>query len=208
MITFFPETLPANTSKLFDLFVAQKPPFLESFYLSGGTALSLQLGHRESEDLDFFSTVSFDPIKLQSELTSLGRLSDLELFDNTLNTKMDDVKLQFLGYPYPILEPLIDYRGIKLSSILDIALTKLQTIGMRGSKKDFIDLYVIFGKYSLQDILPQLSAKYPGVDYNIPHILKSLVYFKDADNQPIPRLHQDINWEDVKIKMIQIIKSL
>lgn len=204
---FYPETLPEQTTKLLLLIEQSRPTSIANFYLSGGTALSLQLGHRESEDLDFFSEQPFDPRTVQAELEKIGKLQDLELAENTLNGYMNDVKLQFLGYPYPLLEDLIDYKGIKLSSIADIACTKLQTIGMRGSKKDFVDMYVILQKFALYELFAKLESKYRDSDFNVPHILKSLVYFNDAEDQVMPRLHTEIEWNKVKNRMIEVVRQ-
>lgn len=208
MNTFYPETLPTKTAELVEKICEVKPRFLEDFYLSGGTALSLQLGHRESEDLDFFSPKSFDPRTLQLEMEELGRIESVEISDNTLNCVLDGVKLQFLGYPYLMLGKLVEYRELRLSSILDIACTKLQTVGMRGSKKDFFDLAVIFEIYPLDTLLAKMKEKYPGVEYSVPHILKSLVYFEDAEDQPMPRLHKKIDWREVKRKMVESVKRI
>jgi len=205
--TFYPQTLPEQTAKLLTLIGQVKPNFLMSFYLSGGTALSLQLGHRESEDLDFFSEHPFEPRLVQAELEKFDKVQDLELAENTLNGYIQDVKLQFLGYPYPLLEELIDYKGIKLSSILDIACTKLQTIGMRGSKKDFVDMYVILQRFTLTELFGKLETKYRDSEFNVPHILKSLVYFNDAEDQVMPRLHTTIEWDEVKKRMTQVVRE-
>lgn len=203
---FYPQALPPQTARLLSKIETVKPSFLANFYLSGGTALSLQLGHRESEDLDFFSQSPFDPRLVQTELEKMGHLSDLELSENTLNGYLDGVKLQFLGYPYPLLEPLVDYGRIKLSSLLDIACTKLQTVGMRGNKKDFVDMYILLQKYPLLDLLNKMREKYQNSEYNLPHIFKSLVYFADAENQAMPRLHTTIKWRTVKTRMIEEVK--
>ncbi|MEI6690171.1 MAG: nucleotidyl transferase AbiEii/AbiGii toxin family protein [bacterium] len=208
MNQLFPDTLPPSTARLLEQIQSSKPSFLQNFYLSGGTALSLQLGHRESEDLDFFSSVDFDPIVLQNELSVLGPLTNTTLGNSTLNCYIRGVKVQFLGYPYPLLSDFVPYDSILLSSVLDVALTKLQTIGMRGSKKDFIDLYAILKTYKLNDLLDYLPDKYPNIDYNLPHILKSLVYFEDADHEPMPRMHQNIDWEEAKSSITLVVKKL
>ncbi len=130
----FINTLPKKTANLVKVFQDKKPDFLNNFYLSGGTALSLQIGHRESEDLDFFSQRTFDPQEVQQNLSKYGELKQTELAKGTVNTFLNDVKLQFLEYPYPLIKPTTNWKSIKLSSIEDIACTKLQTIGMRGSK--------------------------------------------------------------------------
>lgn len=205
---FFVNTLPKNTSKLIKIFSDATPDFLRDFYLSGGTALSLQLGHRESEDLDFFSQKSFDPELLQQDLVKYGNLTQTELAKGTVNTFIDGVKLQFLEYPYDLIKPKVEWKSIQLSSIEDIACTKLQTIGMRGSKKDFIDLYFLLEKYSLAELFKFLDSKYQQIDYSKIHIMKSLVYFQDAEHQPMPRMHKKISWDDVKKTMTKSVKGV
>lgn len=204
---FFINTLPLKTTKLITLFQDKKPRFLKNFYLSGGTVLSLLLGHRESEDLDFFNPTNFNPIKLQLGLETIGNLASVEVAENTLNAYLKEVKIQFLGYPYPLLEPTTNWENIKLSSLIDITCTKLQTIGMRGSKKDFIDLYFILKQYSLEELFKQLDKKYCRSNYNLPHILKSLVYFVNADGQPMPRMHQGVGWEEIKQEIVKKVKG-
>jgi len=204
---FYPETLPTKTAILLAELRSRKLEFLNQFYLSGGTALSLQLGHRESEDLDFFSETDFETLIIEQELEKVGKLESRETFKNTLNCVLRGVKLQFLGYPYPLLEPFVGFEELRLSSVIDIACTKLQTIGARGSKKDFIDLYIIFETYTLQELLDLMKRKYVNTDFSLTHILKSLIYFEDAELEPMPRLHKDIEWEDVKKKMGEVVKG-
>ena len=205
---FFLQTLPDKTANLIKLLQKKKPNFLSSFYLSGGTALSLQIGHRESEDLDFFNQNSFNLQNLQQQLKHLGKLENTELAEGTVNAFLKGVKLQFLEYPYSLIKPIIKWQSLKLSSVEDIACTKLQTIGVRGSKKDFIDLYFLLKKYSLTELFKLMDKKYPKVNYSKTHIMKSLVYFQNAQKQPMPKMHQDTNWNQVKEKVIKAVKSI
>lgn len=200
--------LSSKTQEVIAVLQDKNPSFLSGFYLSGGTALALYLGHRESEDLDFFSEQSFNPQHLETELRSLGTLDKTQLEEGTVNTFLDGVKLQFLEYPYSLLEPFLRWQHVQLSSVLDIACTKLQTISMRGSKKDFIDFYFLLNSYSLQELLQAAQKKYRNVDYNQTHILKSLVYFEDAEGQPMPRMHKEVKWEDVETKMKEVVKTI
>lgn len=199
------DTLAPNTKALFDKLSLL--PLPANFYLSGGTALALHLGHRESEDLDFFSKEEFDPQKIQTLLDSNLKLSDITQDPGTLNCYADGVKLQFLHYPYDLLEKPQVFNRINLSSVADIACTKLLTISSRGSKKDFIDLYFILGSHSLADLFRLLERKYPNQSYNALHILKSLVYFDDADSQPSPKMHKNISWPEVKKFIINSVKK-
>lgn len=205
--TFYPNTLPPKTAQLLDKIHRLQPEFLKSFYLSGGTGLSLQIGHRQSEDLDFFSTKSFNSLLLEKEVATLGPLTNTELATGTVNTYIDGVRLQFLEYQYPLIEPFANWQKIQLSSVLDIACTKLQTVSMRGGKKDFVDLFFLFDIYSLPVLLEKAKTKYSTVDYSQAHILKSLVYFEDAEAQPMPRMLKNVSWKEIKTRMISEVKN-
>jgi predicted nucleotidyltransferase component of viral defense system len=199
-------SLPIQTLTLLEKF--QQQSFLSPFYLSGGTALSLYLGHRESEDLDFFTKNLFDPLLIQSKVVTLGELSGTEITENTLNTYVNGVKVQFLYYPYSLLEKFNEWNGIKISSILDIACTKILTVSMRGSKKDFIDVYYLLKQFSLTELLDSIRAKYRDIDYNVPHLLKSLTYFEDAELQPMPRIINAVTWDSIKADIEFKVKQL
>lgn len=199
------QALPKATAQLIGMI--KDLPDIKHFYLSGGAALSLQLGHRESEDLDFFNKKNFNPQGLQEKLRHFGELQNVAIAEGTLNLFLQGVKLQFLYYPYHLLEHFIVWNGIYLSSVIDIACTKLITISARGGKKDFIDLYFILQCISLQKLLQKLDEKYSDVSYNYPHILKSLVYFDDAETQPMPRMHTKADWEEVKKTIIEKVKE-
>ncbi len=121
---------------------------------------------------------------------------------------MKEVKLQFLHYPYKLLNEVDEYGGVRVSSVLDIGCTKLQTISARGNKKDFVDLYFVLQEYSLKELLMAMERKYVGVSYNRLHILKSLSYFEDAEQQPMPRMHREVGWELVKKRVLEAVESL
>jgi hypothetical protein len=79
---------------------------------------------------------------------------------------------------------------------------------MRGSKKDFIDLYFLLQQFSLETLLTYTKKKYAESDYSGTHILKSFIYFDDAETQPMPRMHQDVSWSHVKETLISAVKSI
>jgi predicted nucleotidyltransferase component of viral defense system len=197
-------TLAKDTKTVLDLI--SKQSFHTPFYLSGGTALALYLGHRESEDLNFFTESDFDPNKLLIEIEKIVKTSSTEISKNTLNCYIQGVKVQFLGYPYKLLSQTTSWNNINISSVKDIACTKLLTISARGSKKDFIDMYFILKKYSLEMLFKLLEKKYSKTSYNQVHILKSLAYFEDADLQPMPRMHTQITWDTVKEDIVKQLK--
>lgn len=170
----------------------------EKFYLAGGTALAIQLGHRESIDLDWFCKGEFSNAKIKQELIKLGSLQIINESEDTINAVLDNVKISFLRYDYELLFPLINFEKINLADERDIAAMKIDVCSSRGSKKDFIDIFFLLQKYSLEELISFFEKKYEGISYNKLHILKSLVYFEDAENDPMPIMIKNINWEDVK----------
>lgn len=168
------------------------------FYLAGGTALALQLGHRESADLDFFSRAPFDAGAMKEELAQKGQLAITSEDEKTLNGILDDIRVSFFEYPYDLLFPAIKYEKAELADLRDIAAMKLDAVSSRGSRKDFTDIYFIMRRYSLQDIIGFFEKKYSGIGYNKTHLLKSLVYFEDADREPELMMCEKVTWEEIK----------
>lgn len=74
---------------------------------------------------------------------------------------------------------------------------KLETIGSRGSYKDFIDVYFLLQKYSLGEMLGFVRKKFVNIDYNEAHLLKALTYFKDAKGAPKPKLIKEVSWQQI-----------
>jgi predicted nucleotidyltransferase component of viral defense system len=197
------ETLILKTKEVLEKI--QNETLLQEFYLAGGTALALQLGHRKSVDLDFFSTNIFNVSELISNLQKFNPVISQQN-KNSLDLYIDDVKVSFLEYRYPLLEKLISYNNIFLAHEMDIACMKITAISQRGTKKDFIDLYFLLKKYSLEELLLKFAQKYQGINYQKVHILKSLVYFEDAEGDPDPEFIIETDWNKVKEFFIAIIK--
>ena len=131
------ETLYLETKNVLERIRAEG--ILKDFYLAGGTALALQLGHRKSIDLDFFSKNY--PSKnevLVREFEKYHPTISME-DEGTLSLFIDEVKVSFFKYKYKLLEKPAYYNGVKLASVLDIACMKLIAISQRGAKKDFVD---------------------------------------------------------------------
>ncbi len=193
----FTKTLHTETKSLLEKIGKLK--IHDNFYLAGGTALSLQLGHRTSVDLDFFSKSEIDIESLKEVLSNNNlkyHITNESL--GTLDLVIDNVKISFLEYKYPLINDLISYNNIYLCSTLDIACMKITAISSRGSKKDFYDIWAILKEYSITDIFDALRKKYTDVEYSTAHLLKSLTYFKDAESEPEPVMIVDTNWEEVK----------
>ncbi|MFA5791963.1 MAG: nucleotidyl transferase AbiEii/AbiGii toxin family protein [Candidatus Paceibacterota bacterium] len=190
----YEEALSENTRIVLEKLASVAAPF----YLAGGTALALLLGHRISVDLDFFSEDTFSVSLLVVRLNTIGNLKIEDQSETTFNGSLDGVKISFFYYPYPLLFGTKEYAGVSLADERDIGAMKVQAISGRGSKKDFVDLFVLLKKYSLQELFNFFYKKYEKFNYNRLHILKSLSYFYDADTNPEPMYISPINWDEVK----------
>ncbi len=184
----------------------RKTGVLDRFYLAGGTALSLILGHRKSVDLDFFSSRFPKTEILLAKLKSLNP-EIINQDKGTLDLYIDGVKISFLKYDYPLVGDFLEFDGVKIASLSDIACMKLSAISSRGSKKDFIDLYFVLEKESFSKLLSLFQRKFKGVDYQMAHILKSLVYFEDAEQDPDPVFLVPFDWEKAKERLRKEVLS-
>lgn len=181
-------------------------PLLSSARLVGGTSLALQYGHRQSIDLDFFSSNHLDIDALIESLHHLGELEVLNRTKNILQTKVDGVLLDFVDYScYDWIGGVIVEDGIVLASPVDIAAMKINAVIGRGTRKDFIDLYVLLKHYSIHEIMSFYHKKYP--DYSEYQALKSLTYFEDAESYPMPVMLIDDDWDKMKETIIQAVKD-
>lgn len=180
---------------------------LTKFYLAGGTALALQLGHRKSIDLDFFIPTTFSTKKLKAQLRTIATCTIVLEEEDTLIVNFSGTKASFFTYRYPMLYALRKEYSAKLADIRDIACMKLDAVAGRGSKKDFVDLYFLLQQYSLTELLRLFEKKYASASYNLAHILKSLVYFRDADKEAMPYMFTSVLWKEVKRSIEQNVKK-
>ena len=198
--------LPGTFTLLKDL---SKLDSFQRFSLVGGTALSLRYGHRYSEDLDFFSNESFDRQVIIDELMKIysNRFVYQETgFKRALFCSINDVKVDVVYYPHPLIRPLIYEDDIIFYSDEDIAAMKIQAILGRGKKKDFWDLAVLLEKYGLSNIIDWHTEKYANQMLLI-SIPQTITYFDDADLSQDPICLLGLSWEDVKNKIRSAVRD-
>lgn len=191
------ETLLGNTKET--LAVLGKSGLLDNAYLAGGSACALQLGHRISIDLDFFTQDEFDAKSLIKGLNKIGAFKvDQERWGAVLGA-INDIKFSIFVYEYKVLFPYKKISDINILDLRDIAAMKLDAISTRGIRRDFIDLYFICNHgVSLAEIFNFYDRKYGKLSSNSMHIQKSLVYFIDAEASETPKMLKPCKWEDVK----------
>ena len=169
------------------------------FYLAGGTAVALQIGHRISVDLDFFSA---DPIKktLLSEIEKVfGTVTVVIKTKDELTILADGVKITFLHYPFSLVSPLVQSNIVPLASICDLASMKAYTLGRRQSLKDYVDLYEIFSKklFDFQNTLEDAKHKYTDA-FNDRLFLEQLVFTDDLEDESIQWIGEKVSKETMK----------
>jgi len=182
---------------------------VDSWMLAGGTALALHLGHRHSEDLDFFRTGSFD---VDGLLARLARISDTQVLSRSgdkLHVLLAGLRISFLKTEAALLFPPSEYRGLALADPRDIAVMKVIAIGGRGSRKNFIDLYCLLkGGMNLPEILSLVEKRFDHIDHNAYHIQKSLVWFEDAEAEPMPDMIRSIEWQSVRQEIEGAVRAM
>jgi hypothetical protein len=176
---------------------------LNRFCLAGDTGLALHLGHGLSQDLDFFATDLFNEESLLQQLQRLNGSSLVAKEPYTLHATIHGTKVSFLGYAYPVLFPYANFLEVAVADPQDIACMKISAIASRGTKRDFVDLYVAARQFGLANLLQLFDRKYARTGYNKLHILKSLVFFDDAEKDPMPHMLVPIDWHEVKLFLTQ-----
>jgi predicted nucleotidyltransferase component of viral defense system len=174
-------------------------PIIQGAYLAGGTALALQIGHRISVDLDFFTPDEFDENSLSIELQQFPAFKLENKAWRTIMGKIGETKFSIFYYKNPLIDKTVNYEGINLASKKDIAAMKINALESRGSQRDFIDIYFLSKHYKLEEMFNFYNLKYGILDAKLYSILRGLDYFEDAENlSEIPTMIQPISWEKVK----------
>lgn len=182
-----------------NLEILTKEAVLKNFYLAGGTGAALQLKHRVSLDLDFFTKEDINIKILIQKIKTLEKFSIERETENTLIGIFNRTRVSFLKYDYPLLFDPKPIKEINVADLRDIGCMKIDAISSRGTKRDFIDLFFICKELiSLNNLLGLFKRKYKSVNYNMMHILKSLIYFEDAENNPMPKMIVHVSWQKVK----------
>jgi len=178
---------------------------LELFRLVGGTGLSLQLGHRQSIDIDLFSDADFDINELAKVLrkkipnAEIRKLSfGLTLYIPTLGER--DLKIDLMNTEKFIRNPVI-IENIRIAHLEDIAPMKLEAITSRNTKKDFFDISELLKTYRIEDLLNFYIEKYPFND--IKQVLENITFFsEDCELEFDPIILNNSDWLSVKYSLI------
>lgn len=184
MIDLHMEVLRQQQRALWD--ILQKESALihaRGFYLAGGTALALRLGHRESQDFDFFSQIpDIEPIRAWIDAMPDAIIRDVDA--DTIHAEIAGVKVSFIaGYRYPLLLPPMVVGTLEMADITDIALMKMLAVTHRATLRDYLDLAVIVRDHcTLEELIQKSTEKY-GPTFNVMLCVRAMVQFEDLDKE-------------------------
>ena len=193
----YEEALIKEAKKLFPRFGK-----FSDFYLVGGTALALQIGHRISFDFDFFSENEL-PTGLLQKIKRIFPGSAAEVIykeaGEQITLSLDGVKTTFFHYPYPVIDKFVEYQGVPLATVREIAAMKAFSIGKRLSYKDYIDWYFLLSEkhVSLRQVIKLADKKFNG-DFYARLFLGQLVSVADVPTQKIDFLRDAIDKKTVQ----------
>jgi len=200
------EALTAETQNAFHL--VSQLPFIQRYYLAGGTGLALHLGHRFSVDLDLFSPEG-DAVGPDERAVLRDYLEDpsLEITydkDMTFVANWHGVGVSFFCLSlYPLVRPLLLLDGVPIASLAEIGAMKLAAVIDRGTRKDLVDLYYILQQVSLVELFQVAAIKYSRVRTFAISATRALAYFNDAEALPMPQMLERTSWKKMKLFLEQ-----
>lgn len=184
----------------------QAEPTLRSSRLVGGTALSLQIGHRKSDDLDLFSVDPIDGIAVQRVLVDKYGFVPSVIDENTLIGFIQGVKIDVIYHPFPWLEAAIESDGFRIATKKDIAAMKMHAIINSGKRpKDFVDIAFLSMYFSYNEIKRLLLRRYPAYDPMMAD--RAVIYFGDIDDTLIPEISMvgyEFDFERIQNRIIKM----
>jgi hypothetical protein len=194
----FDSALPELSRALLDGFDHQLRTF--KFYLAGASGLALQLGHRTSPGLEFFTSQIFQPEILSRYLKTLKSYKETLKSPGILTCTLRRVKLSFQYNLVHLRHPLLEYKTVMVADWRDILADIFKNLSERPSRKDFYDLYACLTLRNL-DIpaaVATLRRRFAGRDFSYQQLLQNLENFKDADAEPELQVLKPLPWETVK----------
>ena len=197
------ETVEAGTLDLIRKLTADS--LLKDFVLIGGTALSLQLGHRKSVDIDLFTSRDFDATSIGRHIEGVYRGESVTVLKNGVFSIIDGIKTGMLSHGYDWIHPLKEIEGVRMASLDEIGAMKLNAIINSGQRlKDFVDVHFLLEKRSLNDLMDAFIAKYPDVN---PAIAKNaLLYHSEIKFEVnLGLLNGEFNWQEVKARLKEAV---
>lgn len=183
-------------------------PELEVFRIVGGTAIALQLGHRKSVDIDFFTCKKIRKRDILEVLRNMFPMTEFHVTQHSISAEINGVRVElFDDWHTPFLQEPVLADGLRVASLTDLAALKIDAIIERREKKDYIDLHVVFQRLGALNVLKQFKS------YN-PHVSEKSVLFAlgevtvARDNKSVmPEMLIDLTWDTIEYSMINAARE-
>ena len=181
--------------------------FSKDYYLVGGTAIALYIGHRRSVDFDLFTTRDIKRKSIRNLIEKSGFVAENLLYEafDQIHLVVNSVKITFFNFPYKIDHPM-DFNGIiTIPRLLDLAALKTYALGKRAKWKDYVDLYFILkNHHGLKEISNRATDIF-GVYFNEKLFREQLCFFDDIDySEKIEYMYDEVDEEEIKKVLIDI----
>lgn len=196
-----PEALPPALHSLIASLASR--PWADETYLAGSAALALYTGHRQVHSLDLMSSTnrltSPERRDLLGDLLAMDAGTRVETArDGFLYVRIGGAGVRFFYYPYPLIDPERELDGLAVASAMDLGLMKLGAIISRGTRRDFVDLYLLCRQLPLAEQLRRSPEKYGHVrDFPL-QALKGLADLSLVAGEPMPPLDEPLAWDEVE----------
>jgi len=181
--------------------------FSKDYYLVGGTAIALHIGHRRSIDFDLFTGSDIKRRSIRNRIEKDGFAIESVLYEafDQLHIIVNSVKITFFNFPYEVVHP-IDYEGIiRIPSLLDLAAMKTYALGGRAKWKDYVDLYFVLKDYHDLRKISSKAAEIFGNSFNAKLFREQLCYFADIDySEKVEYVGEEVDDETIKIFLTDI----
>lgn len=211
-----PDTLAAASREV--LALVGERSWSEDFYLAGSAALALHIGHRPVRGLDLMTPTNrltgperrdlLEDLLAAEPQVRVETARDGYLFVRFPEEPHGGVGLRLYYYPYPLIAPFEESSGVEVASLLDLGLMKLGAIISRGTRRDFVDLYLLCRKIPLAELLERAPEKFGHVrDFPL-QALKGLADLSLVDGEPMPRLSDPLEWSRVAAWLRQEVRTL
>lgn len=181
----------------------------DGFYLGGGTAIALHLGHRKSVDLDWFTAERVDDARqLVGRLRDDGVvIDDAQTARGTVHGAVDGVRVSLLEFRYALLAPVERFDGVPIAALDDLAPMKLSAIAQRGTRRDFVDIHALVQGFRPLPVMLELYRRKFEVE-DLTHVVYGLGYFDNAEPEQMPTMLRDADWERIKADLRGWLREL
>jgi hypothetical protein len=187
-------------------FIAQ---FRRSFYLVGGTAIALHVGHRRSIDFDLFRPSLFKKSQVKQKIMQ-APYSKSSIFEDVgqLHFYVNDVKITFFTYPYLVEHPVKLGNIISMPTLLSLAAMKAFALGRRAKWKDYVDLYFLIKHFFSVDEISAEAERIFKEMFSDSLFRKQLAFHKDIDYSEAVEYMPGFSIPNDEIKAFLVEKSL